>query len=88
MIMRSTPTSANDTFDAFWRSLLVADWEQPDGPLCLNTDLKLTDLAHADFFVNTRVFLAALAEADGVPATATADGCPIIAMSSPYDIIR
>jgi len=71
MIMHSTPTSAEDTFHAFWRSLLVADWEQPDGQLRLSADLKLTDFAGADFFVNTRVFLAALAEADGVPATAT-----------------
>ena len=71
MIMLGTSHSAEDTFDAFWRSLLVADWEQPAGPLRLSADLKLADLSAADFLVNTRVFLAALAEADGAPATAT-----------------
>jgi hypothetical protein len=69
MIMLSTPPSAEDTFCTFWRSLLVADWEQPAGPLRLSADLKLADLAAADFLVNTRVFLAALAEADSAPAT-------------------
>lgn len=57
-------------FEAFVRSLLLADWESPDGPLRLNADLKLFDLAEADFFFNARLFLAALME-DGAPTTAT-----------------
>lgn len=60
-----------EAFDAFLRSLLFADWESPDGPLRLNADLKPADLADAKFFLNARLFLAALAEQDGAPATAT-----------------
>lgn len=71
MIQLATEPNGREVFNAFWRSLLVADWEQPDGPLRLSADLKLADLAAADFLINTRVFLAALAEADSVPATAT-----------------
>jgi hypothetical protein len=51
--------------------LLFADWESPDGPLRLNADLKSADLADAEFFFNARLFLAALAEEDGAPTTAT-----------------
>jgi hypothetical protein len=61
----------SEAFDAFLRSLLFADWESPDGPLRLNADLKSADLADAEFFLNARLFLAALAEEDGAPATAT-----------------
>lgn len=60
-----------EAFDAFVRSLLFADWELPDGPLRLNADLKPADLADADFFLNARLFLIALAEEDGAPTTAT-----------------
>src|SRR2546427_2754384 len=60
-----------DAFDAFMRGLLFADWESPDGPLRLNADLKPADLADAEFFLNARLFLAALAEENGAPATAT-----------------
>lgn len=63
--------NAREVFEAFCRSLLVADWEEPGGPLRLNADLNLADLRDADFFVNTRLFLATLAEEDGAPATAT-----------------
>jgi len=71
MIQFSPESHGSEGFDAFWRSLLVTDWEQPDGPLRLSRDLTLADLAGADFFLNTRLFLAALAEAGGKPATAT-----------------
>lgn len=57
-------------FDAFLRSLLVADWKSTEGPLRLSADLSLADLAKADFFLNARLFLAALAEEDGATATA------------------
>ena len=60
-----------EAFDAFMRSLLFADWESPDSPLRLNAHLKPADLADAEFFLNARLFLAALAEEDGAPATAT-----------------
>jgi hypothetical protein len=56
--------------DPFLRSLLFADWESPDSPLRLNADLKSADLADAEFFLNARLFLVALAEEDGAPATA------------------
>ena len=59
-----------EAFDAFMRDLLFADWESPDGPLRLNANLKPADLADAEFFLNTRLFLAALAKENGVPATA------------------
>jgi hypothetical protein len=59
-----------EAFDAFLRRLLFGDWESPDGPLRLNADLKSADLADAEFFLNARLFLAALAEEDGAPATA------------------
>jgi len=71
MIQFDPEPNLREIFDAFWRSLLVADWEQPTGPLRLNADRTLADLATADFFVNTRIFLAALAEADGAQ---TAEG--------------
>jgi hypothetical protein len=63
----------SEAFDTFLRSLLFADWESPDGPLRLNADLKSVDLADAEFFLNARLFLVALAEEDGAPATATGD---------------
>lgn len=60
----------DEAFD-FLRSLLLADWESPDGPLRLSADLSLADLAAADFFLNARLFLTALTEEDGAPTTAT-----------------
>lgn len=53
----------------FCRRLLDADWEAPGGPLRLSGDLELEDLSGSEFFVNARMFLAALAEEDGAPAT-------------------
>jgi hypothetical protein len=37
----------------------------------LSVDLSLADIAKAEFFLNARLFLAALVEEDGAPATAT-----------------
>jgi hypothetical protein len=71
MISDAHQPSGREDFDALCRKLLVADWERPDGPLRLNGDLQLADLADADFFINVRLFLAALAEGGGAPATAT-----------------
>lgn len=60
-----------DAFDAFWRSLLVSDWESATGPIRFSPSLSLPDLDDADFFQNTRVLLAAVAAENGAPATAT-----------------
>lgn len=53
------------------RDLLLADWESPEGPLHLSAELPLSDLAGIEFFFNTRLFLAALAEGNGAPTTST-----------------
>lgn len=60
-------------FDAVLRNLLVAEWEAADGPLDLNAELHLGDFVKAEFLINPRLFLTALAEGDGAPATATGD---------------
>src|SRR5947207_5908373 len=61
---------SREAFDAFIRSLLFADWESPDSPLCLNANLNPADLSDSEFFLNARLFLSALAEEDGVTTTA------------------
>lgn len=71
MIQFVAESGAPESFDAFLRDLLVADWTSPGGPLRLSADLSLADLAEAEFFLNARLFLTALAEEDGAPATAT-----------------
>ena len=71
MIQFVTESAGLESFDAFLRDLLVADWTSPGGPLRLSADLSLADLAEAEFFLNTRLFVTALAEEDGAPATAT-----------------
>ncbi len=71
MIQFIPESYGREAFDAFARSLLCADWESPDGPLRLNAELESADLAEAEFFLNARLFLIALAEEDGAPATAT-----------------
>jgi len=65
------PGGTFETLEAFWRGLLLVDWEQPDAPLRLSEGLQLADLTEADFFINTRILLATLAENDGAPLTAT-----------------
>lgn len=71
MISDAPQPGQPQTFSHFCHLLITADWEKSDGPLRLAADLTLPDLAHAHFFLNARVFLAALAENDGAPATAT-----------------
>ena len=71
MIQFAPEPHGREAFDAFWRSLLLADWERPDGTLRLNPEVLLSDLAEADFFINARLFLTALDEQDGAPTTAT-----------------
>lgn len=71
MIQFAPEPSGREAFDTFWRSLLVADWQNPQSPLRLNSHLALADLASATFFQNTRLLLAALAESNGTAATAT-----------------
>ena len=56
---------------AYIDSLQAADWSQPGGPMQLNAKLTVNELAHIDFFANTRIFLNALAESDSPNATAT-----------------
>lgn len=55
----------------FLNELSVADWSDPSGPLRLSGDLRLDELGSAEFFLNARLFLSALAEEDGADATAT-----------------
>jgi hypothetical protein len=71
MIQFAPEPSGQAAFTAFWRGLLVADWQNPDGPLRLSAELELADLASVAFFRNTRKLLGALAETEGVAATAT-----------------
>jgi hypothetical protein len=71
MIQFSPEPSGREASDVFLRSLLAADWQNPQGPLRLSPNLALADLTSAPFFQNTRVLLAALSDSDGTPATAT-----------------
>ncbi|MBA4147599.1 MAG: hypothetical protein H0X66_05750 [Verrucomicrobia bacterium] len=52
-------------------ALRNADWNDPTGAIRLRTDLTMDDIGDVAFFINTRVFLQALAEDDGTAATAT-----------------
>ncbi|MBA2271257.1 MAG: hypothetical protein H0W20_11790 [Chthoniobacterales bacterium] len=54
----------------FFGGLLLADWEQPESPLRLRTDLTLAEVEHASQFQNARILLRMLAEGGGAPATA------------------
>jgi hypothetical protein len=61
--------SGHESFDAFWRSLLVADWENPQGPIRLSAKVGTADLTDSTFLHNTRIFLSALVEGGGVATT-------------------
>lgn len=52
-------------------TLLYANWDNPSGAIQLNEELTEDELKRVGFLANTRIFLAALQEADGVKATAT-----------------
>ena len=54
MIHLAPEPGGRQAFDAFWRSLLVADWDSATGPIRFSPALTLSDLAGADFFQNTR----------------------------------
>jgi len=71
MIHLAPEPGGRQAFDAFWRSLLVADWDSATGPIRFSSALTLSDLAGADFFQNTRLLLGALAAGNGSTATAT-----------------
>ena len=71
MIQFAPEPGSRETFDAFLRSLLVADWEAAAGPMRFCPSLALSDLAEASFFQNARLLLAALDESGGTAATAT-----------------
>lgn len=71
MISDTFPSASAGNGDAFLRDLLAANWESTSGPIRFRTDTTLTDLAGVGFFVNTRHFLTALAEAGGTATTAT-----------------
>jgi len=71
MIQFAPEPGSPEAFDAFAFSLLRADWESSTGPMRFSPSLTLSDLADAAFFQNTRLLLAALADAHGTPATAT-----------------
>jgi hypothetical protein len=71
MIQFAPEPRGREAFDAFLRSLLVADWESATGPMRFCPSLTLADLGEAVFFQNSRRFLAALDEAGETPATAT-----------------
>jgi hypothetical protein len=71
MILPAPEPGGREAFDAFWRNLLVADWDSATGPIRFSSALTLSDLADADFFQNTRVLLQALAAGNGSAATAT-----------------
>lgn len=71
MIHLAPEPGGRQAFDAFWRSLLVAEWDSATGPIRFSPALMLSDLAGADFFQNTRLLLGALAAGNGSTATAT-----------------
>lgn len=71
MIHLAPEPGGRQAFEAFWRSLLVADWESATGPIRFSPNLILSDLTGAKFFQNARVLLAALAAENRTPATAT-----------------
>ena len=64
------PSDAKAAFYAFMGMLLRADWTGSDGALRFTAELTLEDLAGSDFFINTRIFLTALADT-GADTTAT-----------------
>jgi hypothetical protein len=61
---------ALDALNRHLKSLYDADWEDERGVIRFSADIKLTELARAEVFENARIFLNALLEDGGVPATA------------------
>ena len=71
MIQFASEASGPEAVKMFCVRLLAAKWENPTGPMRLSTALTLQDLENAPFLSNARIFLAALGEKGGTPATAT-----------------
>lgn len=59
-----------DVLNRHLKSLYDADWEDECGVIRFSADLKLAELARAEIFHNTRIFLNALLENGGAAATA------------------
>jgi hypothetical protein len=60
-----------ESLNIWLHALVAADWNHSSGPLRLNAGLKLDDLPQANFFLNSRIFLEALADGGGTDATAS-----------------
>jgi len=60
-----------NVLNGFLKSLYDADWNDPRGVIRFSDGVKLEELAGADFFHNTRIFLNALLAEGGTAATAT-----------------
>ena len=74
MTPRTTPYGVSlEVLNGYLKSLYDADWEAERGVIRFSADVKLAELARAEVFHNTRIFLNALLEEDGT--TATAAGC-------------
>lgn len=71
MMESSADPSIHLVLELFCRSLLAADWEDPNGALRLSQGLALADLASSVFLQNTRILLTELDESGGTAATAT-----------------
>jgi hypothetical protein len=71
MIQFAPEPGSREDFDAFLRTLLVADWNAAAGPMRFSPGLAPSDLAESSFLQNARRFLAALEQAGGTAATAT-----------------
>jgi hypothetical protein len=71
MISDASSSAGPRALETYLDSLQAADWTQPDGPVQLSAKLTLNELAHLDFFTNTRIFLHALAQSNLPNATAT-----------------
>jgi hypothetical protein len=71
MIRFAPEPGSREDFDAFLRSLLVADWNAAAGPMRFSPGLAPSDLAESPVLQNPRRFLAALEPAGGTAATAT-----------------
>jgi hypothetical protein len=67
--MPATPPGPQVTLQRYVTALLTADWDNPAGPLRLNNNLALPELAHSPFFLNARCLLRVLGAAGGTPST-------------------
>ena len=61
---------SHEALDVFLSRLVNANWDTSDGPIQFYPNLSMPDLENASFFQNTRLFLSALYDENGVNATA------------------